>query len=130
LYFMLLAMLAIALMAIVVLYEKLRGVVNKTIADKALAVNRLFILSTGVYLFLSFLVRGRYRHPLEQYLYILNLVVVLLLIPRLHDPFEIRNDRPRRWFALTGILILALGLLAAIAINMHGALPGSHQRFP
>jgi hypothetical protein len=129
-YFKLAGILSIGLMATLALYGYFRSIKNKTLANDSRVVKNLFILYTGVFLFLSFLVTGFYRHPPEQYLYILNVIAVLLLMPRLHDPFETKNPGAKTWSALTGILIMALVLLAAIAISIHGNLPGSHQRFP
>ena len=96
--------------------------------DHAL-VRNIFVLYLGLYIFLSFLVTGLYIHPPEQYLYLVNLVIILLALPNLTGSFQVQRTTPRTWIAVTGMIILILALLAVIAINTHGELHGNQTRF-
>jgi hypothetical protein len=88
-----------------------------------------FILYFLLYIFLSFLVTGIFVHPLEQYLYVLNFVAILVILPRVKGTFDTSTIMPARWAQLTFVLIIALGILALIAANAHGPLRGSQIRF-
>ncbi len=90
---------------------------------------RFFIFFTASYIFLSFLITGVYVHPIEQYLYVINLVVILLLLPRADGKLEISEFKLRRWALVAGIVIVFVALLAIIAINSHDPLPRSNVRF-
>jgi hypothetical protein len=93
------------------------------------SVKTIFILYLGVYIFLSFLLTGIYTHPIEQYLYLVNIVVILIALPSLKDTFELREERPEKWLLTLGVLVVIIALLAFIAINSHGEMKGSHLRF-
>lgn len=93
-------------------------------------VREFFMLYFGLYIFLSFLITGVLVHPLEQYLYILNFIVILMLMPRMPASFQMRDDNPLRWAKVTVFVVGALALLAFIAMNSHEVMPGSQVRFP
>lgn len=92
-------------------------------------VKRFFILYAGLYIFLSFLITGIYTHPPEQYLYVINLVVILILISRAAGGFEVYENRPQAWIRFAVLVVLAIAVLATIAANAHGELWGSQVRF-
>ena len=92
-------------------------------------VREFFLLYFGLYILLSFLVTGIYVHPLEQYLYIINMLVIIVLISRSDIAFSVTESRPRRWLATAVISVVFLALLAIIAINSHGEMGGSQKRF-
>lgn len=94
------------------------------------SITKLFLLSLILYTFLSFLVTGLYTHPLEQYLYLVNIAIVLYMLPRLKETSVTQKDDARRWFAATALVMLVLALLAVVAISSHGELNGSQVRFP
>ncbi len=93
------------------------------------SVRAIFILYIVLYIFLSFLLTGIYTHPIEQYLYLLNLGIILFMLPRLKDNFELRNERPQKWLAVFLLLMLIISLLAAVAIHSHEEIKGSKDRF-
>jgi hypothetical protein len=97
-------------------------------ADYRVAQN-FFILYFLLYILLSFLVTGIFVHPLEQYLYVLNFIAILVMLPRVKGTFDSSTVVPVRWAQLTFILIIVLGILALIAANAHGPLRGSQIRF-
>lgn len=89
----------------------------------------VFILYLVIYIFLSFLLTGIYTHPIEQYLYLVNLAVILMVLPSLKDTFEIREEHPKRWLLAFVILVVIIAVLAFIAIHSHGELKGAQIRF-
>ena len=93
--------------------------------------NRFFILYTVLYIFLSFLVTGVFIHPPEQYLYMLNLVVILFLFSQPRQAFETRQmHHPKTKMALiASVVVVIIALLAVVAINSHGDMPGTQKRF-
>lgn len=93
------------------------------------SVRAIFILYIVLYIFLSFLLTGIYTHPIEQYLYLVNLGVILFMLPRLKDNFELRKERPKKWLAVFLLLMLIISLLAAVAIHSHEEIKGSKDRF-
>ena len=80
--FQILAALSIALYVIMMLSRYFRS--SYTFSD----VRSIFLISLGVYTFLSFLLTGIYVHPIEQYLYLVNIAVILFLVPSISDNFE------------------------------------------
>jgi magnesium-transporting ATPase (P-type) len=93
------------------------------------AVRFIFVLYLGLYTFLSFLLTGIITHPIEQYLYLVNMAIILVLLPRVQNGFEPKADSPRKWVAIFVLVMLILAVLAAIAIASHGPLKGSQIRF-
>jgi len=89
----------------------------------------IFVLYLGLYTFLSFLLTGIYIHPIEQYLYLVNIATVLVLLPSLKNSFEFRPDSPGVWAAILTVLIAVMALLAVIAISSHDILRGTQIRF-
>jgi hypothetical protein len=92
-------------------------------------VRSIFLISLGVYIFLSFLLTGIYLHPIEQYLYLVNIVVILVLLPSISKNFGIAEESPRRWLAATVVSVMIIAVFAVIAITSHGDIPGVEGRF-
>ena len=88
-----------------------------------------FITYFALYILLSFLVTGIFIHPPEQYLYVLNFIAILWILPRLKGTSTLQTLQPVRWVWLVFFSIIILGILALIAANTHGELPGSQIRF-
>jgi hypothetical protein len=88
-----------------------------------------FVLYSGVYIILSFLVTGLTIHPVEQYLYVLNTIVFLFAInteaPSISDN---REDRltPLKAFV---VLLIVLALAGMVMILSHDELKGAQIRF-
>lgn len=97
--------------------------------DRAPFLRVYFIVYTGLYIFLSFLVTGLFVHPPEQYLYIINVIVILALMSRAGDAFAPQVEKPRVWITATLICMLVIAVLALIAINSHDEIPGTERRF-
>lgn len=89
----------------------------------------IFILYLGVYTFLSFLLTGIYVHPIEQYLYLVNIAVILFLVPSISNNFEVREESAGKWLVTSVLSILIIGAFAVIAVNAHGHIHGGEIRF-
>lgn len=126
--FQLMAILAILAVSGWVLY---RNYVSARDAghDERSLVKQFFVLFTVLYIFLSFLITGVTVHPLEQYLYLVNFIVISILISRAEGRFMITEQRPQLWLKYAIVCISVLAVLALIAINSHEAIPGSQIRF-
>ena len=125
-YFKAIALIAILAVCARVLFKNFSAT---TTQGHSAYVRQFFILYTLLYIFLSFLVTGVFAHPLEQYLYLLNLVVILFLFRQTRGDFKVYEYNAGRCVAAAVILVAVIAVLAAIAINSHGALPGANVRF-
>ena len=92
-------------------------------------VRSIFIISLVIYTFLSFLLTGIYTHPIEQYLYIINIVLILFLVPSITNNFNVIDEPPGKWITASGLCVLVIGVLALIAISSHGQISGVEVRF-
>lgn len=92
-------------------------------------VRMIFLISLGVYTFLSFLLTGIYVHPIEQYLYLVNIVVIIVLIPSINENFGMVRETPRRWLFASVLSILIIAVFAFVAISSHGDIRGVEIRF-
>jgi hypothetical protein len=119
---------AISLVAIVFCASTLLTKFNRAHYDFS-SVRSIFIIYLGVYTFLSFLLTGITVHPIEQYLYLINIAVILFVLPSLRDNFISTQEFPRRWTAVAVFSVLIIALLAMVAMHSHGELPGSQIRF-
>ncbi|HTE33785.1 MAG TPA: hypothetical protein VK666_25565 [Chryseolinea sp.] len=93
------------------------------------AIRYLFTVYLGVFTLLSFLVTGVYVHPFEQYLYIINIAMVLIISGRVVPSFTVAVEPPfQRPFTFI-LVMLILAASAFVMINSHGELKGSQVRF-
>lgn len=90
---------------------------------------QFFILYTLLYIFLSFLITGILVHPLEQYLYVVNFLVILYLVSRVGEPFQAEETITRRWVLAAVLSVVAIAVFAIIAIHSHEGMHGSNVRF-
>ena len=116
---------------IFVIYRKKAGAAFS--ADYALTNGFLFSYLI-LYIILSNLITGIFfgiHHP-NQYLYWVNLAVIMLYI-RLNKQevmdYEVHPEQWKTWGRLIGSVFIILALLALIAINSHGEMPGAQVRF-
>ena len=89
----------------------------------------VFLVYLGVYTFFSFLVTGVYRHPAEQYLYIVNIAAFLLILTKTNGIFGDRRETFMVPMTTLIIIISVLALAAMIMIHSHDELKGSQVRF-
>ena len=93
---------------------------------------KIFFMSHfGVYIIYTLLITGAIAstYRIEQYLYIINYIIILMVLPKLSPAFELKGIIPSKWGVNFILIILLLGILAFIAINVHGELSGAHNRF-
>lgn len=126
-YFKLAAIAAVLLVAGLALRQNYSASNRMEVAPKS--VREFFILYTGLYIFLSFLVTGVLNHPVEQYLYIVNLLIVLNILSKVKGTFAVCEDGSERWLKLAVVSVVVIALLTLVAINSHDALPGTQVRF-
>lgn len=88
----------------------------------------------SVYAFVSYVVTGLFagKMSVNHHLYVVNIVLIFVLykkgkFERLGDVFD--NLNTRTWFGYLLVILIFLAILAFIAINTHGELPGSQNRF-
>ncbi len=107
---------------------------NKTTFKKS-DVMLFFLLLLTVYILLSYTLKGLFAGVthFNHHLYLLNLIVIFVLS---------RKDRPAifesvtekvdsgKWFVYLITIFIVLAILTLIAINIHGEIGGSHNRFP
>lgn len=121
--FQVIALLAIVLCIVIVFLKYYRTLYSFN------DVRAIFILYLGVYVFLSFLLTGIYRHPIEQYLYLVNIAVILFVLPTIRDNFEVKEESSGKWLMTTAFSLLLIAIFAVVAIQSHGELGGSQIRF-
>jgi len=93
------------------------------------SVRMILILYLVLYTFLSFLLTGIFVHPIEQYLYLVNIAIIVFAIPYLKNNFEIHEGRPSVWLSGLALIILIIAVLAVVAIHSHEELQGNQIRF-
>jgi hypothetical protein len=123
LWFQIIALLSIVLCMVIIIAKYYRSQFNFN------DVRTIFLLYLGVYTFLSFLLTGIYTHPIEQYLYLVNVVVIVLVLPGIRNNFEVKQESSGPWVTATLVSVLLIAVLAVIAIQTHGDLGGSQTRF-
>ncbi|GAB3519778.1 photosystem II biosynthesis protein [Emticicia fontis] len=95
------------------------------------AILTFFIGHLSLYIVLSWVITGAFvsTYRPEQYLYALNLVVILLLINKTQPSFADHQIGLKKWsFNVAGVAVF-IALLALIAINSHEELKGAQKRF-
>ncbi len=90
-----------------------------------------FFLNLGLYTIYSILITCAFMslYRIEQYLYILNVVILGILMKKTQASFSDRGLNISRW-AINFIFIIAIfAILTAVAISTHGELNGANRRF-
>tara|TARA_R110002124_G_scaffold225394_4_gene390744 strand:- start:61 stop:1305 length:1245 start_codon:yes stop_codon:yes gene_type:complete len=106
---------------------------NKTEAFSIgyVSIKKLFLGQLGIYTIFSILITGAFMstYRIEQYLYVVNLVIIGFLIDKFHAEFSDRGLNISRW-AINLIFILAIiALLTAVAVSSHDPFPKEQRRF-
>jgi len=104
---------------------------RKTSAFSFEEVRKFFFGHWLLYITLSYIVTGAIisTYRIEQYLYLINFFVILMLINRANAEFKPELFSFGKAFKVFGAIILFISLLAFILIQTHGELKGSHKRF-
>lgn len=96
-----------------------------------LNLRNFFLAHFALYTLCSFLITGAFlsTYRIEQYLYVVNLLVIGLVLSKVKAVFVPQPNAPRQWGTLlAGILVFAM-VLAFVAISSHGELKGAQVRF-
>lgn len=97
-----------------------------------IGVRNFFLSNLGLYTAFSFMITGAYisTYRIEQYLYVVNLVLIGLLVGKVKHPELIDKEFPTRKLLIGLVIVLAIiAVLTLIAINSHGELKHAHKRF-
>ncbi|GAB2778112.1 hypothetical protein GCM10027275_21760 [Rhabdobacter roseus] len=94
-------------------------------------IRTLFLGHFGLYTAFSLLITGAVisTYRIEQYLYVVNFIVIALLIGKVQAPFVPREVPPRKWLLGFLAVVAFLALLAFILIHSHAELPHANKRF-
>ncbi|WP_020528043.1 hypothetical protein [Flexithrix dorotheae] len=94
-------------------------------------VKGFFMSHFAIYLILSLLITGALisTYRIEQYLYLVNYLIIMIILPKLSPVFSPRVIKPSKWLINFLGLLIFFSILALIAINIHGEMPGMQQRF-
>ncbi len=108
-------------------YFRQSGIVNYGYKDLL----TFFAGHLGLYIVFSFLITGAFIsiYRIEQYLYVINLVVILFLTGKTHPEFTGKEIDGSRWAKGMLALLVFIAILSFILVNTHGELAGSHNRF-
>lgn len=92
-------------------------------------IRNIFVCYLGAYILLSFLLTGVFVHPVEQYLYLLNVVIVLYAAAGLPSPFQLRDENPKLWWSLLAAGVVALSLLTLVILAFNSKMMDTVGRF-
>ncbi|GAA4469118.1 hypothetical protein GCM10023189_55570 [Nibrella saemangeumensis] len=93
---------------------------------------RLFFLSHfSLYTLLSLLITGAFLSPYrpEQYIYLVNLLIIGLLIGKARHGFSPHGIKAGKWATGLAIVVIFIAILAMILINSHEEMTGAQRRF-
>ncbi len=132
---------SVALMSnvfIVIILLTMMGIICWKLKDLAYTKKNvifLFFIYLIVYILSSYIITGIFagKAAFNHHLYLINLIIIFFLLqkesPALLDVVK-ANVNAKRWLSYSVAIILVLAILSLIAINLHGELPGAHNRFP
>lgn len=85
----------------------------------------------AIYIIFSLLITGAIvsTYRIEQYLYIVNYAIVLLVLPKLSHEFELKEINSNKWFRNFLLVLGFIAILAIIIISFQEELPGMNRRW-
>ncbi len=94
----------------------------------------IFVVFFSMYIVSSYVVTGAFagRFHLNNHLYIINLIVILLLLRKHLTSFsddQVSQTNFKIWSQYLVAVIVVIVLLSIISISIHGEMSGSHDRF-
>ncbi|MCK5104450.1 MAG: hypothetical protein KAR17_16615, partial [Cyclobacteriaceae bacterium] len=94
-------------------------------------VKSFFMSHFGIYIIFSLLITGAFvsTYRVEQYLYIVNYIIILFALPKLNPVFESKGIYTGKWGRNFLLVLLFIAVLAIIAISTHGEMGGMNKRF-
>ncbi|MEX2513923.1 MAG: photosystem II biosynthesis protein [Cyclobacteriaceae bacterium] len=108
---------------------KKKGIPNQGMNYKE--VFGIFTTYFAVYLVFTFLITGSFLsfYRIEQFLYLLNFIIILTFISKVKPTFLNRKAEPGKWIYLGFGILFFIALISLIAISSHGEMPGMNRRF-
>jgi len=104
---------------------------NRTLTIRYQDVYQFFLGHFGLFAFYSLMVTGAFisLYRIEQYLYILNIIVIGFVVGKFKSPFYNRGLNPGKWTINLLFIMAVIALLAIVALSSHGEIKGAHNRF-
>jgi hypothetical protein len=95
------------------------------------ALKTFFFGHWALYIALSFLITGAFisTYRIEQYLYLVNFGIIFFLIDGTEPDINSRTLGLSTGLKNGALILLFIGILAAIAVNSHGEMKGAKKRF-
>ena len=105
--------------------------VNPPVALSYSNLRNFFLAHFGLYTLCSLLITGAFlsTYRIEQYLYIVNLLVIGLVLGKVKAVFDPKPNVARQWGTLLAGILVFVAVLALIAISSHGEIKGAQVRF-
>ncbi len=90
-----------------------------------------FLAHFALYTFCSWLVSGAFlsTHSIEQYLYVVNLLIIGFLLKKVNTDFQPMANRPRGWAVVLAAVLVVIAVAALVAINSHEVWERAGKRF-
>ncbi|RXK48950.1 hypothetical protein [Aquirufa rosea] len=94
-------------------------------------IKKFFIGHFALYMLLSIIITGAFlsTYRIEQYLYVLNFVIIIYLLSKAEVDFENKSLSWNTYAKNFGIVLAFIAILAYIAANSHDEIKGAHKRF-
>ena len=111
------------------LFSKKKGLANQQFSYKEISM--VFISLFGTYILFTILLTGSFLsfYRIEQFLYIVNFIIILVLIPKYKPTFSERPALSKTWRKALLLIFIILAILALILINSHGEMSHMQKRF-
>lgn len=111
------------------LFSRIKRLDNEKFGYKD--ISKVFISYFGTYILFTLFITGSFLsfYRIEQFLYIINYIIILAFIPRLKPSFSERAAATKTWRNVLLIIMVILAILTLILINSHGELSHAHKRF-
>jgi len=111
------------------LFSVKKGLENQWFSYKEISM--VFIAFFGTYILFSILITGSFLsfYRIEQFLYIVNFIIILVLIPKYKPTILARPALSKTWRNALLIIFVILAILTLILINSHGELSNMQKRF-
>lgn len=90
-----------------------------------------FIGHFALYIFCSLLITGAFlsTHRVEQYLYLINLLIIAIFMPKVNASQSTQRVASFHWSLVALAMMILLAGLAFLAISSHGEVKGAQVRF-
>ena len=118
-----LAIISITMLAVIVF----SGYMSRTL--RYTDVRNILLLYAGIYTFLSFLQTGIWVHPFEQYLYLVNIALVVFIAARLQPEFGQRVEDRGLWAGAAMLAVAVVLIMTVVVLTFNTRVVESAGRF-